>query len=254
VLKEAERPMLILGQGPLTRPDGAAVLAAARQLAEQFAMVKDDWNGFNVLHTAASRVGGLELGLVPGGGGLDVAAMLEPEALDVVFLIGADEVATTALGDTFTVYMGTHGDRGVHAADVILPGAAYTEKHGTWVNTEGRPQRAKLAVFPPGEAKEDWKILRALSEALGRKVPLDTLGDVRRRMAEMAPVLAQIDTIRPASFGAFGTSGAMGAEPFASPVTDFYLTNAIARSSSVMRECSALFVQGGKTGATGTDG
>ena len=89
--------------------------------------------------------------------------------------------------------MGTHGDRGVHAADVILPGAAYTEKHGTWVNTEGRPQRAKLAVFPPGEAKEDWKILRALSEALGRKVPLDTLGEVRRRMAEMAPTLGQID-------------------------------------------------------------
>ena len=254
VLKKAERPMLILGQGPLTRPDGAAILAAARQLAEQFAMVKDDWNGFNVLHTAASRVGGLELGLVPGAGGLDVAAMLEPKALDVVFLIGADEVATNGLGDTFTVYMGTHGDRGVHAADVILPGAAYTEKHGTWVNTEGRPQRAKLAVFPPGEAKEDWKILRALSEALGRKVPLDTLGDVRRRMAEMAPTLGQVDTISAASFGAFGTSGEIGPEPFTSPITDFYLTNAIARASSVMRECSALFVHGDKTGATGTDG
>jgi len=254
VLTKAERPMLILGQGPLTRPDGAAILAAARQLAEQFAMVEGDWNGFNVLHTAASRVGGLELGLVPGDGGLDVAAMLEPKALDVVFLIGADEVATTGLGDTFTVYMGTHGDRGVHAADVILPGAAYTEKHGTWVNTEGRPQRAKLAVFPPGEAKEDWKILRALSEALGRKVPLDTLGEVRRRMAEMAPTLGQVDTISAASFGAFGTDGEIGPEPFTSPITDFYLTNAIARASSVMRECSALFVHGGKTGATGTDG
>jgi NADH-quinone oxidoreductase subunit G len=254
VLEKAERPMLILGQGPLCRADGAAILALASRIAEHFGMVTEAWNGFNVLHTAAARVGGLELGLVPGEGGLDVQGMLQPGALDVLFLVGADEVDAKGLDGTFTVYMGTHGDRGVHAADVILPGAAYTEKHATWVNTEGRPQRAKLAVFPPGEAKEDWKILRALSAALDKTVPLDSLGDVRRRMAEIAPALDRFDAITPAPFAEFGLAGPVGPEPFASPVTDFYLTNPIARASGVMQECSALFVQGGKAGATGTHG
>ncbi len=254
VLENASRPMLILGQGPLARADGAAILALAGEVAERFGMVGDDWNGFNVLHTAASRVGGLDLGLVPGEGGLDVAGMLQPGALDVLFLVGADEVEAKGLDGTFVVYMGTHGDRGVHGADVILPGAAFTEKHGTYVNTEGRPQRAKLAVFPPGEAKEDWKILRALSEVLGLTLPLNTMGDVRRRMAEIAPSLARIDEIEPAPFGGFGVAGDIGAEPFASPLRDFYLTNPIARASSVMQECSTLFVQGGSTGATGTHG
>ncbi len=255
VLEAAERPMLILGQGPLCRDDGAAILAAAGKVAERFGMVGDGWNGFNVLHTAAARVGGLELGLVPAAGGLDVAGMLEPGALDVLFLIGADEIDTKArLHNTFVVYQGTHGDRGVHAADVILPGAAYTEKHGTWVNTEGRPQRAKLAVFPPGEAKEDWRILRALADALGQNVPLANLGEVRRRMAEIAPALGTPDSITPAAFNAAGTAAPIGPEPFTSPITDFYLTNPIARASAVMQECSALFVQGGKAGATGTHG
>jgi NADH-quinone oxidoreductase subunit G len=254
VLEAADRPMLILGQGPLCRPDGAAILGLAREVAERFQMVKDDWNGFNVLHTAAARVGGLELGLVPGQDGLDAAGMLAPGALDVLFLVGVDEVEVRGLGDTFVVYMGTHGDRGVHAADVILPGAAYTEKHCTWVNTEGRPQRGKLAVFPPGDAKEDWKILRALSAALDKTIPLNTLGDVRRRMAEIAPTLGRIDEIEPAPFGSFGVSDEIDASPFVSPIADFYLTNPIARASSVMQECSALFVHGGKTGATGTHG
>jgi NADH-quinone oxidoreductase subunit G len=254
VLEKASRPMLILGQGPLARADGAAILAMAAEVAGHFGMAQGEWNGFNVLHTAASRVGGLELGLVPGEGGLDVAGMLQPGTLDVLFLVGADEVEAKAQAGTFVIYMGTHGDRGVHGADVILPGAAYTEKHGTWVNTEGRPQRAKLAVFPPGEAKEDWKILRALSEVLGETLPFDTMADVRRRMAEIAPALANIDEIEPAPFGEFGVTGEIAAEPFASPIRDFYLTNPIARASSVMQECSALFVQGGKTGATGTHG
>ncbi len=254
VLEQARRPMLILGQGPLCRDDGAAILGLAQKVAEHFGMVADDWNGFNVLHTAAARVGGLELGLVPGEGGLDVAGMLRPDALDVLFLIGADEIEAKGLGGTFVVYMGTHGDRGVHAADVILPGAAYTEKHGTWVNTEGRPQRAKLAVFPPGDAREDWRILRALSEAIGRTVTLDSLAEVRRRMAEIAPTLGAVDVVTGATFTAPASAGAIAPEPFASPITDFYLTNPIARASSVMQECSALFVPGGKAGATGTHG
>ena len=254
VLQQAERPMLILGQGPLCRPDGAAILAMASEVAERFGMVSAEWNGFNVLHTAAARVGGLELGLVPAAGGLDVAGMLQPGALDVLFMVGADEVDASGLGGAFVVYMGTHGDCGVHAADVILPGAAYTEKHATWVNTEGRPQRGKLAVFPPGDAKEDWKILRALSEALGKTIPLNTLGEVRRRMGEISANLANVDEVVLPPFDRFGKPGEIAAEPFTSPVTDFYLTNPIARASAVMQECSAMFVQGGKTGATGTHG
>ena len=176
-------------------------------LAGELGLIRADWNGFNVLHHAAARVGGLDLGLVPGQGGRDVAGILDGARSGetrVVFLIGADELDTTRLGEAFVVYQGHHGDRGAQAADVVLPGAAYTEKNASWVNTEGRLQRGKLAAFPPGEAKEDWKILRALSEVLDRKVPLDTLGQVRARMAELAPRLNAIDRVEPAAWGEFG--------------------------------------------------
>ena len=210
MLQGAKNAALILGMGPLARPDGAAILGLARGVAERFGMVREDWNGFNVLHTAAARVGGLDLGLLPAEGGRDVAGILEGAAsgeIEVVFLIGADEIDTGPLADAFVVYQGHHGDRGATVADVVLPGAAYTEKHATYVNTEGRPQRAKLAVFPPGDAKEDWKILRALSEVLGRTIRLDTLAQVRGRMAEMAPHLAAIDQIEHAAWGEFGAGG-----------------------------------------------
>ena len=138
------------------------------------------------------------------------------------------------------IYQGHHGDRGATRADVILPGAAYTEKNAIYVNTEGRPQRARLAVFPPGEAKEDWKILRALSEVVGRKVPLDTVGQVRARMAELAPQLAEADVIQPARWQPFGRKGRLDPAPFAYPIADFYRTDPISRSSAIMAECSAL--------------
>jgi NADH-quinone oxidoreductase subunit G len=242
-LEKAERPMLILGMGALARPDGGAILAATRDLAERFDFVREDWNGFNVLHSAAARVGGLDLGLVPAKGGHDVNGILKTAGLgeiEVVFLLGADEIDTTQLGDAFVIYQGHHGDRGARRADVILPGAAYTEKNATYVNTEGRLQRARLAVFPPGDAKEDWKILRALSEALGRTVPLDTLGQVRARMGEIAPQLTDPDVIVPAPWQRFGRKGKLESVPFASPIGDFYQTNPISRASRVMAECSAL--------------
>ncbi len=251
-LREAKRPMVIVGMGALARPDGAAVLRAAAGLAQ----VGEEWNGFNVLHTAAARVGGLDLGLVPGEGGHDVAGILagvESGEIDTVFLIGADEIDTARLGKAFVVYQGHHGDRGAAAADVILPGAAYTEKNASWVNTEGRLQRGKLAVFPPGDAKEDWKILRALSEVIGHRVPLDTLGQVRARMAELAPALGAIDRVEKAAWGDLGGGGELGRAPFASPVADFYQTNPIARASAVMAECSRVFA-GGELEATGTHG
>ena len=251
-LREAKRPMVIVGMGALARPDGAGVLRAAAGLAQ----VGEEWNGFNVLHTAAARVGGLDLGLVPGEGGHDVAGILagvESGEIDTVFLIGADEIDTARLGKAFVVYQGHHGDRGAAAADVILPGAAYTEKNASWVNTEGRLQRGKLAVFPPGDAKEDWKILRALSEVIGHRVPLDTLGQVRARMAELAPALGAIDRVEKAAWGDLGGGGELGRAPFASPVADFYQTNPIARASAVMAECSRVFA-GGELEATGTHG
>ena len=257
VLKGARKPLIIVGPGAAARPDGAAVLAAARALAEACGAVQDEWCGFSVLHTAASRVGGLDLGILPGEGGRDVAGILEGASggeIEVVYLLGADEIDTSRLGNAFVIYQGHHGDRGALAADVVLPGAAYTEKHATYVNLEGRPQRAKLAVFPPGEAKEDWKILRALSGALGRPLPVSTLGDVRARIAEIAPHLAEIDIVTPAEWSAFGTAGAMDKAAFATTAGDFYQTNPISRASPVMAECTALAAERAEQAATGTHG
>ena len=254
-LEKAERPMLILGQGALNRSDGNAILATVREIVDRYNMVSETWNGFNVLHTAASRVGALDLGMVPGKGGKDVAAMVKAAGkgeIELLYLLGADEINVDELGDAFVVYQGHHGDRAAPRADVILPGAAYTEKNATYVNTEGRPQRCKLAVFPPGEAKEDWKIIRALSEAVGHKLPLDTIGQVRARMAEIAPVLAEPDVIQPAPWKGFGRAGKLLASPFASPIDDFYRTDPISRTSSVMAECSALHAPSEE--ATGTHG
>src|SRR5438132_5704376 len=171
VLHDAKNPMIVVGQGALARPDGARVLGAARRIAESSGLVRDDWNGFNVLHRAAARVGGLDLGFVPGAEGRDVSGIIagcKSGDIEVLYLLGADEIDTSDLGAAFVIYQGHHGDRGAGRADVVLPGAAYTEKDGTYVNTEGRVQLARRAVFPPGEAREDWKILRALSGAIGR--------------------------------------------------------------------------------------
>src|SRR5208282_126664 len=191
-----KNPMLILGMGALARKDGASILALARKLAEGSGLIREDWNGFNVLHTAASRVGGLDLGFVPGPGGKDVAGILagcEKGEIEAVYLLGADEIDTKRLGRAFVVYQGHHGDAGAHRADVVLPGAAYTEKDATYVNTEGRVQLGRRAVFPPGDAREDWTILRALSEALGKTLPYDSLGALRRSMVKANPVFTHID-------------------------------------------------------------
>ena len=154
-----------------------------------------DWNGFSILHTAAARVGGLDIGFVPGQGGLNAAGMAEANALDVVFLLGADEIDVEP--GAFVVYIGSHGDRGAHRADVILPGAAYPEKSGIYVNTEGRVQMASRASFPPGEAREDWAILRALSDVMGHRLPYDSLAQLRRALFQAHPHLQRIDRIEP---------------------------------------------------------
>jgi len=242
VLKNAQKPMIIIGQGALIREDGAAVLANAAKLAAAFGVVKDGWNGFAVLHTAASRVGGLDLGFVPGAKGVNAAAMLS--SMDVLFLLGADELDFTRKGAKFTVYIGSHGDEGAQNADVILPAATYTEKSGTWVNTEGRVQMGNRAGFAPGDAREDWAVIRALSDVLGKKLPFDSLRELRAKLYAAFPHFAGVDEIAEtdsAQIVALGKkAAAMGKSAFASPIKDFYLTNPIARASAVMAECSAL--------------
>ena len=229
--------MVIVGAGALRRQDGAAILAAARALVEP----REGWNGFNVLQLAASRVGGLDLGFVPGQGGRDTASILagcEKGEIDILYLLGADEIDTGKLGKAFVIYQGHHGDAGARRADVILPGAAYTEKDATYVNTEGRVQLGRRAVFPPGDAREDWAIVRALSEALGKTLPYNNLRDIARGLIAANPLFAHIDERVPAAWGAFGAAGSIDPAPFVYPVADFYRTDAISRASPTMAACA----------------
>jgi len=255
-LKGAERPMIIVGQGALARTDGDKVLHAARALAEAVGAVTDSWNGFNVLHSAAARVGGLDLGFVPGAGGLDRQGILDGAAngaIEVVYLLGADEIDMAPLKNAFVVYQGHHGDAGAAQADVVLPGAAYTEKPGTYVNTEGRVQRAFRAAFPPGDAREDWAIIRALSERLGKPLAYDSLEQLRARLVAVAPTFGDLDARPQAAWGDFGAAGDMEVQPFAPAINDFYLTNAVSRASETMHSCADTYGTAAPQG-TGTDG
>ncbi|NQV45382.1 MAG: NADH-quinone oxidoreductase subunit G [Rhodospirillales bacterium] len=255
-LKKAKRPMLVIGMGALSRTDGAAVLDLARQIAEQYGMASEKWNGFNVLHTAASRVGGLDIGFVPGQGGRDTQGILNAAGsgdIDTVFLLGADEIDTDSLGNAFVVYQGHHGDNGAHRADVILPGSAYTEKSGTYVNTEGRVQCTTRAVFAPGDAREDWTIIRALSDTLGVTLPYDTLVQLRQRMADANGVFASRDSIQAAPWGSFGVAGAVDDSALRSCVENFYMTDPISRASETMASCTDA-LSGQSEGKTGTNG
>ncbi len=252
-LKAAKRPMIILGSAAVARDDGAAIYAAALKIAEQAGVFQapeagePGWNGFNVLHSAASRVGGLDIGFLPSPGGRDLASILtgaQVGAIEAVFLLGADEVDPAKLGGAFKIYIGSHGDKGANAADVILPAAAYTEKDATYVNTEGRVQLAERAVFPPGQAKEDWAIFRALSAVLGKTLPFDSLDELRAKMYAATPHLAEIDKVpgfAPVTSADLGVQVALGSAPLTAPWVDFYLTNPIARASEIMAECSSMF-------------
>ena len=240
VLKAAKNPIVLVGAGAAARHDGAAILSLAAKVALEIGAIKDGWNGFAVLHDAASRVGALDIGFT--GTGLSAAQMTTFGTLDVLFLLGADE--TTVPDGTFVIYIGTHGDRGAHRADVILPGAAYTEKSAIYVNTEGRVQMSGRAAFPPGEAREDWAVVRALSEAMGKKLPYDSLATLRQAIFKAVPHLMRIDQIEPGKAGDIkalaGRGGALEKPAFKPLIEDYYLTNPIARASAVMAECSRL--------------
>jgi NADH-quinone oxidoreductase subunit G len=260
VLDKAKKPMIIVGQGALTRTDGKAVLAASAKLAQTVGAVNADWNGFNVLHTAASRVGGLDLGFVPASGGMNTESMMKAARagdLSVLILLGADEIDLSDVKDCTVIYIGTHGDRGAHGADIILPSAAYTEKNGIYVNTEGRVQHGARGVFPPGLAKEEWAIFRALSSVLGEALPFDSFAQLRSSLFAAYPHFAHDGEITMADAGAVAKlsegSVKMNKAPFQSPVTDYYMTNPIARASKIMADCSAN-KQALKGEATGTNG
>jgi NADH-quinone oxidoreductase subunit G len=260
VLTEARRPMMVLGAGAISRKDGAAVLNLAAKIAADTGMIgpagthaEGGWNGFNILHTAASRVAALDLDFLPLNGGRDVAAIVDGAQkgeIDFIYLLGADEFDVAHLGRAFVVYQGSHGDAGAHNADVILPGAAYTEKDGLYTNFEGRVQRGRRAVFPPGEAKEDWAILRALSEVLGAKLPYDDRAQLLMALEKDvthfaalngAPVHADTSS---ATWAGIGLAGPLDNAPVVHSMTDFYLTNPIARASETMARCSREFVTG----------
>jgi NADH-quinone oxidoreductase subunit G len=231
----AARPAVVLGGGGLK----AGGLGAALALAGSLNLVRDGWNGFNVLHLAASRMGGLMLGYAQKSG---VADLVEA-APKLLFLLGADEVNFANFGDSFKVYIGHHGDKGAHAADLILPAASYVEKSGTFVNLEGRVQRAEKAVFPPGEAREDWKIFRALSDVLGRPLPFDSFDQLRAAMVAEVPALGLENAIVPMPWSPPSLS-ADASGSIAYPVADFYMTNAICRASPTMQRCSAEITHG----------
>ncbi|MBX9858918.1 MAG: NADH-quinone oxidoreductase subunit NuoG [Sphingomonas sp.] len=231
---KAERPMVIVGGAALKHGLGAALA-----FAKQFDLVREGWNGFNTVHMAAARMGGLMLGYAQAGGIADMVAA-KPS---LVFFLGADEVDFSAFGESFKVYVGHHGDKGAAAADVVLPGASYAEKSGTWVNLEGRVQRGERAVFPPGDAREDWTIFRALSERLGKALPFDTLDQLRAAMAAEVPALGSLGLARfewnPPALDAKAAGVIAGY-----PIKDFYLTNAICRASPTMQRCSAELIHG----------
>jgi NADH-quinone oxidoreductase subunit G len=246
-LRDANNPVIIIGMGALARSDGAAILAAAARFADKVGAVRGDWNGFNVLHTAASRVGALDLGFLPGEGGRDFAGIIDAcgaREIDVVYNFGADEFDAKKLNGAFVIYQGHHGDVGARNADVIFPGAAYTEQNAIYVNTEGRAQMAYRAAFPPGDAREDWAIIRALSERLGKTLPYDDLFALRQAMIEDAPSLGRIDRTggdeTRFDLSGVGAAGSVDSAPFVSPIADYYLTNSVARASKTMAECSAV--------------
>jgi len=235
VFKGAAKPAIIVGAGALK----AGALGASLALVGPLNLVREGWNGFNVLHLAASRMGSLMLGYAQPGG---IGAIFEA-APKLTFLLGADEVDFSRLANSFKVYIGHHGDKGAHHADLVLPAASYVEKPGTFVNLEGRVQVAEKATFPPGEAREDWKIFRALSDVLGKPLPFDTFEGLRAAMIAEVPELGLDGAIVPMDWNPPSLPAAASG-PVGYPIADFYMTNAICRASPTMQRCSTEITHG----------
>jgi NADH-quinone oxidoreductase subunit G len=244
-LKEAKNPMIIVGSGALCRDDAEHIMYLATSIAEKYNMIREDWNGFNVLHKAASRVGGLDVEFLPIKEGKPINEILdgcENGGIKFVYLLGADEIEMSKLGDAFVVYQGHHGDAAAHRADVILPATAYTEKSATYVNTEGRVQQTVAAISPLGEAKEDWVIIRELSFASGISLDFATIDELRESMEKAHPVLS--GDVADKKWQIAGKKGQVSDEPFRNSVANFYMTDPISRASKTMAECSAEINKG----------
>ncbi|MBV7260216.1 NADH-quinone oxidoreductase subunit NuoG [Erythrobacter crassostreae] len=229
-MKAAERPAVILGGVALAK----GALAPALKLVDKFKLVRDGWNGFNVLHMSAARMGSLMLDFTVDGGMADIAK----QAPKVLLSLGADEMDYEPFTDSLKVYIGHHGDRGAHMADIILPAASYAEKDGTYVNTEGRVQFAEKATFAPGDAREDWTILRALADSLGVKVGFDSFEELQGAMIQAVPALGEEGLADYGELPKADSKAKTEGEISAYPIADFYLTNPIARASAVMQQCS----------------
>jgi len=245
ILEKSRNPMVILGIDAVSRPDGLALIELVKKIASKYNMIQEDWNGFNVLHRAASRVGALDLGVVPGKTGKnfhEILAAAEEGEISFLYLLGVDEANLKNYKKCFVVYQGHHGDRGAHIADVVLPGSAYTEKNGTYVNLEGRVQRARKAAPAPGMAKEDWLILKELADALGCKLAYNDFEHLRKRMFQIAPHFAMVGDIMKASWSAndklleLDSSVKLEVKNY-----NFYMTDPISRNSKTMAKCSELF-------------
>lgn len=241
-LKDAKKPILIIGQAVFKHVDKGAILYTVQKLLESYKFIQNDWNGYNVLHTAAARVGALDIGFVPQKNGLDIASILEAcqkGKIKVLYLLGADELPMDELGDTFVIYQGHHGDKGAHRADVILPGCAYTEKTATYVNTEGRAQLAIQAVPPPGEAKEDWVIINALCASMGYHPNYNTWDEIQTALRKIHPAFEKKDERVKENWKAFkcAVKTTYSNEPFVMPIQNFYMNDSITRHSANMAAC-----------------
>ena len=247
IWKEAKKPMVIVGSHVMDGKDGSAVLKAVSQhvLDNSSRFITPEWNGFSILQRAASRAAAYDIGFSPA-----TASKAPPK---FVHLLNADEIDPSTIPESaFVVYQGHHGDLGAQFADVCLPGSAYTEKVATYINTEGRSQQTRTAVPPPGAARDDWKIIRALSEVVGSALPYDNVLQLRDRMWDISPTLVRYDTLEPPSEEIFkaGLNALASAKvtkasttPFTKPISDFYRTDPISRASVTMAQCSKAFTK-----------
>ncbi len=234
----ASNPLIILGEAALKRDDAKAIIKKTEELLSQAGAIRGDWNGFNILHTSAGRMGALEAGFYPNNNGFratEIAEKAKQGAIELVWLLGADEIASQELSEnSFVIYVGHHGDKGAACADIILPTAAFHEKSSTYVNMEGRAQRSHAALAPLGEAKEDWAVVRMLSEKLGQPLPWDSLEELRAHMDQYSEVFASLDQIASRPWESLDDGGKIEAAGFNKTIDNYYMTNVISRNSPIM--------------------
>ncbi len=241
-LNQAQRPMIIIGQGALNRRDSREILRLSQEIAEKYKMIQDGWNGFNVLHYAAGRVGALDLGFVPEQNGLsthDIIAGCQRGQIKAIILNGVDTIPGGSFGEAAVIYIGHHGDEGAHRADIILPGLAYTEKFATYVNTEGRPQQTQKAVANPGDAQDDWWLIAELAQKCGINLTLKTRSDVLALMVKLNPIFSHLNQIVPAEWVKITSKypETLSHIAFKSPIDNYYMSDPISRHSSIMAAC-----------------